>query len=75
MSTRTERTPVRLVLRLLAAAGWTVLAFVLYWICEGIFEGYPQAHSKLLVTLAMLAVALTGGIAWIVDDRRPHDDD
>jgi hypothetical protein len=57
--------------RVLAGVGWTLLAFVLYWVCEGIFEGY----SKLLVTLAMLAVALTGGITWIVDDRRAHDDD
>jgi hypothetical protein len=67
MSTRTTSAPVRL----LAGAGWTLLAFVLYWVCEGIFEGV----SKLLVTLAMLAVALTGGIAWIVDERRTHDDD
>jgi hypothetical protein len=67
MSTPTTPAP----LRLLAAVGWTLLAFVLYWVCEGIFEGV----SKMLVTLAMLAVALTGGIAWIVDERRPHDDD
>jgi hypothetical protein len=67
MSTRTTTVPVRL----LAAVGWTLLAFVLYWVCEGIFEGY----SKLLVTLAMLAVALTGGVTWIVDERRRHDDD
>jgi uncharacterized membrane protein len=67
MSTRTTTVPVRL----LAAVGWILLAFVLYWVCEGIFEGY----SKLLVTLAMLAVALTGGVTWIVDERRRHDDD
>jgi uncharacterized membrane protein len=75
MSTRTKRTPVHRVPRLLAGVGWSLLAFALYWICEGIFEGYPQVHSKLLVTLAMLAVALTGGSIWIVDERRPHDDD
>lgn len=57
--------------RVLAGVGWFLLAFVLYWVCEGIFEGV----SKSLVTFAMLAVALTGGITWIVDDRRVHDDD
>jgi len=57
--------------RALSGIGWTLLGFVLYWVCEGIFEGY----SKPLVTLAMLAVALIGGITWIVDDRRAHDDD
>jgi hypothetical protein len=57
--------------RVLAGVGWFLLAFVLYWVCEGIFEGV----SKSLVTFAMLAVALTGGITWIVDERRAHDDD
>jgi len=57
--------------RVLAGVGWFLLAFVLYWACEGIFEGV----SKLLVTLVMAAVALTGGITWIVDERRAHDDD
>jgi uncharacterized membrane protein len=68
MSTHTKPAPVR---RFLSTAGLSLLAFVLYWVCEGIFEGV----SKPLVTIAMLAVALTGGVTWVIDDRRTHDDD
>lgn len=65
----------RIVRRLLAGIVWTVLGVVAYFICQGMFGGYPQVHSALLTTLGMIAIALTGGIAWIVDERRPHDDE
>ncbi|WP_405930564.1 hypothetical protein [Streptomyces sp. NBC_00827] len=68
-------TPVRIVLRLLAAVVWTVLGLLAYFVCQGMFGGYRQIHSQLLSTLGMIAIALTGGIAWIVDERRPHDDE
>ena len=67
--------PVRVVLRLLAATAWTALGLLAYFICQGMFGGYPQADSPLLTTLGMIAIALTGGIAWIVDEQRPHGDD
>jgi hypothetical protein len=66
---------VRIVVRIAAALAWTVLALVAYFICQGMFGGYPRLHSQLLTTLGMIGIALTGGIAWIVDERRPHDDD
>ncbi|TPQ19440.1 cytochrome d ubiquinol oxidase subunit II [Streptomyces sporangiiformans] len=66
--------PLRVVLRLLAAVVWTVLGLLAYFVCQGMFGGYRQIHSQLLTTLGMIAIALTGGIAWIVDERRPHDD-
>ncbi|WP_405863706.1 hypothetical protein [Streptomyces sp. NBC_00005] len=67
--------PVRVVLRLLAAVGWTVLSLFTFAVCEGIFAGYPQFHTPLLTTLGMIAIALIGGITWIVDERRAHDDE
>lgn len=67
--------PVRVVLRLLAAAVWTVLGLLAYVVCQGMLGGYRQIHSQLLTTLGMIAIALAGGIAWIVDERRPHDDE
>jgi hypothetical protein len=39
------------------------------------FSGYPKDHGQLLSTVGMLLIALTGGIAWIVDEHRMHDDD
>jgi hypothetical protein len=71
----TVNRPVRIVRRVLAGICWTVLGGVAYCICQGMFGGYPQVDSKLLTTLGMIALALLGGIAWIVDERRPHDDD
>jgi hypothetical protein len=68
-------TVVRIVLRPLAVVGWTVLGLLLFGVCEGVFNGYPRFHSQLLTTVGMIAIALTGGIAWIVDERRPHDDE
>ncbi|WP_405723192.1 hypothetical protein OG607_14210 [Streptomyces sp. NBC_01537] len=67
--------PVRIVLRLLAAVAWTLLGLLAYCICQGMFGGYQQIHSALLTTLGMIAIALIGGITWIVDERRPHDDE
>ncbi|WP_043665112.1 hypothetical protein [Streptomyces xylophagus] len=67
--------PVRAVLRLLAAIAWTALGLLAYFVCQGMFGGYAQIHSQLLTTLGMIAIALTGGITWIVDERRPHDDE
>jgi len=63
------------VLRLLTGLVWTVLGLIAYFICQGMFGGYPQIHSGLLTTLGMVAIALTGGIAWIIDERRPHEDE
>lgn len=67
--------PVRIVLRLLAAVGWTALGLFAFAVCEGIFAGYPQFHTPLLTTVGTIAIALIGGITWIVDERRTHDDE
>ncbi len=62
-------------LRLVAAGAWTALGLLAYCVSQGMFGGYRQIHSQLLTTLGMIAIAVTGGIAWIVDERRPHDDE
>ncbi|MFD4603323.1 hypothetical protein ACFWPQ_35520 [Streptomyces sp. NPDC058464] len=67
--------PVRVLLRVLAAVVWTVLGLFAYFVCQGMFGGYREIHSGLLTTLGMVAIAVTGGIAWIVDERRPHGDE
>ena len=66
--------PVRVLLRLLYVLGLILLGNLLFWTSDGIFSGYPQAHSALLSTIAMVAIALTGGVVWIVDERRHHDE-
>jgi hypothetical protein len=66
--------PVRVLLRLLYVLGLVLLGNLLFWTSDGSFSGYPQAHSGLLSTIAMVAIALTGGVIWIVDERRHHDE-
>jgi hypothetical protein len=59
--------------------GLTVLAVIvalfLYFVCQGMFSGYPKYHSGLLSVVAMILVALTGGIVWIIDQRRIDADE
>jgi hypothetical protein len=40
-----------------------------------VFSGYPKYHTGLFSIIAMILVALTGGIVWIVDQRRIDADD
>jgi hypothetical protein len=71
--------PLRTALRVLTRVGLTVLAVIvalfLYFVCQGMFSGYPKYHSGLLSVVAMILVALTGGIVWIIDQRRIDADD
>ena len=41
-----------------------------YCICVGTFAGYPQYHTDVLTIIGMLLIALIGGVAWIIDERR-----
>lgn len=60
--------------KLLGTAGLVVVAIIAYLICIDVFGGYPQVHSFLLSTIAMILISLTGAAAWVIDERRPHDD-
>lgn len=74
MTDHTPPRPLRVLLRIVAGIGWTILGTLAYFICQGAFGGYPKIHSALLTAFGMIAIALIGGIAWLVDERRPHDD-
>ncbi|MEJ1109526.1 MULTISPECIES: hypothetical protein [unclassified Kribbella] len=65
----------RLVTRTVLTVVGVVVAWTLYCVCQGMFSGYPKYHSQLLSIVGMVLIALTGGIAWIIDEHRMHDDD
>jgi hypothetical protein len=46
-----------------------------YFVCQGMFSGYPRYHTGLLSLVGMVLIAATGGIAWLFDERRIRDDD
>jgi hypothetical protein len=74
-NSRPTRAAFRLVLRALLVIAGIVGGLFCYFVCQGMFAGYPGYDTGLLSTLGMILIALTGGIAWLVDDRRMSDDD
>ena len=70
--------PLRSARRLLARALLTVTGVIggllLYFVCQGVFSGYPKYHTDVLSIIGMILIALTGGVAWIIDERRIDDD-
>jgi uncharacterized membrane protein YphA (DoxX/SURF4 family) len=59
-------------LRIIAGVLGGVLS---YLVCVGIFAGYPQYYTNVLSLIGMVLLALTGGVAWIIDERRIDADD
>ena len=71
----TEPQPVRRPARRLFTRALLTVAGVIggvfsYFVCMGTFAGYPQYHTDVLSIIAMVLIALTGGVAWIIDERR-----
>ena len=74
-----DRTGGARVRRFVARALWTVVglvvALLLYFVCQGVFAGYPQYGTDVLTYIAVALIVLTAGAAWIIDERRIDDDD
>jgi uncharacterized membrane protein YphA (DoxX/SURF4 family) len=69
-----EPPPARRLLRfltraLLTVAGVIVGTFCLF-LCGNMFAGYPRYHTDVLSIIGMILIAVTGGVAWIIDERR-----
>jgi hypothetical protein len=65
-------TPTR-VRRWLGNAIWMIVAFVLYWVCVGIFGGYPRWHSATLTWIAVGVIVVFGALVWYRHER--HNDE
>jgi uncharacterized membrane protein YphA (DoxX/SURF4 family) len=61
--------------RFLACVVLTGVGLFCYFVCQGMFSGYPKYHSQLLSIVGMVLVVLIGGVAWAVDEHRMRDDD
>jgi hypothetical protein len=66
-----SRTAIRVLLTIVGAAG----GLFCYFVCQGMFSGYPQYDTNLLSYIGLGLIIMTGGVAWYVDERRSHDDD
>jgi small-conductance mechanosensitive channel len=63
-------TALRFLTRVLLTIVGVIVALFLYFVCQGVFAGYPKYHTGLLSMIGMTLIALTGGVAWIIDQRR-----
>jgi uncharacterized membrane protein YccC len=72
--TQSPRRSPRTVGRLLTRAVLTVIGVIggllCLFICQDVFAGYPKYHTALLSIIVMILIALTGGVAWVIDERR-----
>jgi TM2 domain-containing membrane protein YozV len=61
--------------RVFGGIGIGILGFVLYWVCDGLFDGFPKYNSYFWTWVVVIALCLFGAVVWIVDERRHSDDD
>jgi hypothetical protein len=54
---------------LLTVAG-VIVGLICLFVCQNVFAGYPKYHTDVLSIIGMVLIALTGGVAWIIDERR-----
>jgi uncharacterized protein YhhL (DUF1145 family) len=67
---RPLRTARRFIMRTLLTVAGVIVGLFFLFLCGNMFAGYPRYHSALLSIIAMILIALTGGLAWIIDERR-----
>ena len=67
--------PARVLRRIGLIVAGVIGAILCYCVCQSVFAGYPQYGTDVLTYIGVTFVAATGGIAWIIDHRRIHDDD
>jgi len=72
--TQTPRRSPRTVGRLLTRAVLTVIGVIggllCLFVCQNVFAGYPRYHTAVLSVVVMILISLTGGVAWVIDERR-----
>lgn len=72
---RPLRTARRLLTRTLLTVAGVIGGLLCLFVCQNVFAGYPKYHTDVLSVIAMVLIALTGGAAWVIDERRPDAKD
>jgi hypothetical protein len=60
----------RILIRVLLAIAGTIGGLFCYFVCQGMFSGYPRYGTGVLSGIGMLVIMAIGGTAWIIDHRR-----
>lgn len=66
---------IRLFIRAISTVAGIVGGLLCYFICQGMFSGYPRYHTDILSDIGMLLIMAVGGTAWIIDHRRIDADE
>ena len=72
---RPSLTLVRLVIRVLLTVAGIIGGLFCYFVCQGMFSGYPGYGTGVLSGIGLILIMVAGGIAWITDHRRIGTDD
>jgi hypothetical protein len=65
----------RVMIRVLLTVAGIIAGLFCYFVCQGMFAGYPQYGTDILSWIGMLVIMAAGGAAWIIDHRRIDGDD
>ena len=65
----------RILTRTLLTVIGTVGGLLCYFICQGMFSGYPEYHTDILSDIGLILIMAVGGMAWIIDHRRIDADE
>lgn len=65
----------RFLIRSLLTLAGIIGAILVFFVCQRMFAGYPQYHTGLLTFIGLILISLTGGVAWIIDERRINRDE
>lgn len=66
---------IRLFIRAISTVAGIVGGLLCYFICQGMFSGYPRYHTDILSDIGMLLIMAVGGTARIIDHRRIDADE
>ena len=69
-----RRTAGRFLTRAMLILAGVIGGVLCEFVCQGVFAGYPRYHTQLLSIIGMILIALIGGAAWIIDERRINAD-
>jgi small-conductance mechanosensitive channel len=65
----------RVLIRFLLAIAGIIAGLFCYFVCQGMFSGYPQYGAGILSDIGLLLIMAIGGVAWIIDHRRIDADE
>jgi hypothetical protein len=66
---RPLRTARRFVTRTLLTIAGVIGGLCCLFVCQNVFAGYPKYHTDVLSIIGMILITLTGGVAWVIDER------